>query len=48
MPALRGVLETALYADDLERAARFYEDVLSLKTSPSRSTPPISRPGRSA
>jgi len=25
------VLETSLYADDLERAARFYEDVLELK-----------------
>jgi catechol 2,3-dioxygenase-like lactoylglutathione lyase family enzyme len=30
MPGLKGVLETALYADDLERAARFYEDVLGL------------------
>ena len=30
MPRLNGVLETALYADDLERAARFYEDVLGL------------------
>jgi catechol 2,3-dioxygenase-like lactoylglutathione lyase family enzyme len=25
------VLETSLYVDDLERAARFYEDVLALK-----------------
>ena len=32
MPRLNGVLETALYADDLERAARFYEDVLGLAT----------------
>jgi catechol 2,3-dioxygenase-like lactoylglutathione lyase family enzyme len=30
MPALNGVLETALYVDDLDRAARFYEDVLGL------------------
>jgi catechol 2,3-dioxygenase-like lactoylglutathione lyase family enzyme len=31
MPTLDRVLETALYFDDLERAARFYEDVLQLK-----------------
>src|SRR5215213_3358613 len=31
MPALDGVLETALYVDDLPRARRFYEDVLGLK-----------------
>jgi catechol 2,3-dioxygenase-like lactoylglutathione lyase family enzyme len=31
VPALKGVLETALYVDDLDRAARFYEDVLELK-----------------
>jgi catechol 2,3-dioxygenase-like lactoylglutathione lyase family enzyme len=31
MPALTGVLETAVYVDDLERARRFYEDVLELK-----------------
>jgi catechol 2,3-dioxygenase-like lactoylglutathione lyase family enzyme len=30
MPQLNGVLETALYVDDLERAARFYENVLGL------------------
>ena len=30
MPRLDGVLETALYVDDLDRAARFYEDVLAL------------------
>jgi len=30
MPGLKGVLETALYADDLECAARFYEDILGL------------------
>lgn len=29
-PTLNGVLETALYVDDLDRAARFYEDVLGL------------------
>ena len=29
-PKLNGVLETALYVDDLVRAARFYEDVLGL------------------
>src|SRR5581483_12518239 len=27
---LDGVLETALYADDLERAQRFYADILGL------------------
>jgi catechol 2,3-dioxygenase-like lactoylglutathione lyase family enzyme len=31
MPRLDGVLETALYVDDLPRAQRFYEDVLALK-----------------
>ena len=30
-PRIVGVLETALYVDDLARAARFYEDVLGLK-----------------
>jgi catechol 2,3-dioxygenase-like lactoylglutathione lyase family enzyme len=30
MPSINGVLETALYVDDLDRAARFYEDVLGL------------------
>ena len=30
MPKLNGVLETALYVDDLEKAARFYEQVLEL------------------
>ena len=30
MPPLRGVLETALYVDDLDRADRFYRDVLDL------------------
>jgi catechol 2,3-dioxygenase-like lactoylglutathione lyase family enzyme len=29
-PHLTGVIETALYVDDLARAARFYEDVLGL------------------
>ncbi|RDI57695.1 VOC family protein [Microvirga subterranea] len=31
MPRLDGVLETALYVDDLPRARRFYEAVLQLK-----------------
>ena len=30
MPALDGILETALYVDDLDRARRFYENVLAL------------------
>ncbi|MFL5002259.1 MAG: VOC family protein, partial [Xanthobacteraceae bacterium] len=32
MPTLNGVLETALYVDELERACRFYEDVLGLSS----------------
>lgn len=38
MPKLDRVLETALYVDDLERAASFYEQVLDLPllTSDSR------------
>jgi catechol 2,3-dioxygenase-like lactoylglutathione lyase family enzyme len=31
MPKLNGILETALYTDDMERARAFYEGVLSLK-----------------
>ncbi len=31
MPALDGILETALYTDDMERARAFYEGVLELK-----------------
>ena len=31
MPELDQVLETALYVDDLDRAGRFYRDVLSLE-----------------
>jgi catechol 2,3-dioxygenase-like lactoylglutathione lyase family enzyme len=31
MPELDRVLETALYVDDLERAGRFYADVLGLR-----------------
>jgi len=31
MPRLNGILETAIYVDDFERAQRFYEDVLELK-----------------
>jgi catechol 2,3-dioxygenase-like lactoylglutathione lyase family enzyme len=30
MPALKGVLETALYVDDLARARRFYEELFGL------------------
>jgi catechol 2,3-dioxygenase-like lactoylglutathione lyase family enzyme len=30
MPEIAGLLETALYADDIERAAAFYEGVLGL------------------
>jgi catechol 2,3-dioxygenase-like lactoylglutathione lyase family enzyme len=32
MPKLSGILETALYVSDLERAARFYVDVFGFKT----------------
>ena len=31
MPQLDAILETALYVDDLDRAMRFYSDVLELK-----------------
>lgn len=31
MPQLNGVLETALYVDDVPRAQRFYETVMGLK-----------------
>ena len=31
MPKLDGVLETALYTDDMERARAFYEGVMELK-----------------
>ena len=31
MPKLDGILETALYTDDMARARAFYEDVLELK-----------------
>ena len=31
MPGLNGILETALYTDDMERARAFYEGVLELK-----------------
>lgn len=30
MPSLTGVIETSLYVDDLERAARFYEELFNL------------------
>ena len=33
MPKLDSVLETALYVDDLDRALRFYTDVLGLEIS---------------
>ncbi len=32
MPALDRVLETALYVDDLDKAGRFYEEILRLTT----------------
>ena len=31
MSRLNGILETAIYADDMERAKRFYEDVMGLQ-----------------
>ena len=31
MPKLDGILETALYTDDMVKARRFYEDVLELQ-----------------
>lgn len=31
MPRLAGILETAIYVDDMERASRFYEDIMGLK-----------------
>ncbi len=31
MAQLRGILETAIYADDMDRARRFYENVMGLK-----------------
>lgn len=31
MPSLTGVIETALYVDDLDRASQFYESLFSLK-----------------
>ena len=31
MPKLNGILETALYTDDMERARTFYEGVLQLQ-----------------
>jgi catechol 2,3-dioxygenase-like lactoylglutathione lyase family enzyme len=40
MPTLNGVLETALYVDDLDRAIHFYTDVLGLA--------PLYRDGRLA
>ncbi len=30
MPSLTGVLETAIYVDDLDRASRFYEELFAL------------------
>jgi catechol 2,3-dioxygenase-like lactoylglutathione lyase family enzyme len=32
MPAITGIIEAALYVDDVPRAVRFYEDVLGLET----------------
>ena len=31
MPTLNGVLETALYVDDLERSIRFYKEIFQLE-----------------
>lgn len=31
MPDLAGIIETALYVDDIERASNFYENVLGLR-----------------
>ena len=31
MPALNGIIETALYVDDMARAAKFYEEILGLR-----------------
>jgi catechol 2,3-dioxygenase-like lactoylglutathione lyase family enzyme len=31
MPKLDGILETALYVDDLERSARFYHDIFGFE-----------------
>ncbi len=31
MPSLDGILETSIYVDDMERAKRFYEEVMGLK-----------------
>jgi catechol 2,3-dioxygenase-like lactoylglutathione lyase family enzyme len=31
MPTLNGVLETALYVDDLERSIRFYQEIFQLE-----------------
>ena len=30
MPSLTGIIETAIYVDDLDRASRFYEDLFHL------------------
>jgi catechol 2,3-dioxygenase-like lactoylglutathione lyase family enzyme len=30
MPTLNGIIETALYVDDMDRASKFYEDILGL------------------
>lgn len=31
MPTLSGVIETALYVDDMNRASKFYEEILGLR-----------------
>ena len=31
MPTLNGIIETALYVDDADRASKFYEDILGLR-----------------
>ncbi|AGA24669.1 VOC family protein [Singulisphaera acidiphila] len=32
MPAINGLLETALYVDDLERSVRFYQQIFGFRT----------------
>lgn len=35
MPTLSGIIETALYVEDTDRASKFYEDILGLRRVPS-------------
>ncbi len=41
MPKLDGILETALYTDDMARAQAFYEDVLGLTADLQRYAPAL-------